>query len=264
MMSLMMSLSPSRIAMTSLLAWLIAASAVYAQADQPTLDELLGTEPAGAGPGSGSEGQASPQAPDAQPQETQPAGVPLEESVQRRLSGQQAADLFEQVIQEMDEAALRLGRELDAGIQTQRIQESILAKLDEVIAAARQQQMMGAGGGGSPSGQPEARQQDAGGQRLAGQGSASQAGAASAQGAVSRSGTHSGEASPGQVEQVAPGQVPLEELRREWGHLPPRLRDELSEGLQERFSPVYRQLTEAYYRRLAQQEEQGRDPRPRK
>ncbi|MEM8739616.1 MAG: hypothetical protein AAGG38_14230, partial [Planctomycetota bacterium] len=59
--------------------------------------------------------------------------------------------------------------------------------------------------------------------------------------------------SPGQVGPVAPGSGPMEEVRREWGDLPARLRDELSNGLDEPYSPVYRDLTEAYYRRLAEE-----------
>ena len=37
-----------------------------------------------------------------------------------------------------------------------------------------------------------------------------------------------------------------------WGNLPPRLRDELLQGLEDRFSPLYRDLTELYYQRLAE------------
>jgi hypothetical protein len=48
----------------------------------------------------------------------------------------------------------------------------------------------------------------------------------------------------------------MESVREGWGGLPPRLRDELSEGLGEEFSPVYESLTESYYRRLAEQMQQ--------
>ena len=62
-----------------------------------------------------------------------------------------------------------------------------------------------------------------------------------------------GEAEPRSVP-VQPGVEggSLEELRHEWGNLPPRLRDELNEGVSEQFSPVYRRQTEEYYRRLAE------------
>ena len=44
----------------------------------------------------------------------------------------------------------------------------------------------------------------------------------------------------------------MQDLREgEWGNLPPRMRDELSESLGESFNPVYRAMTEAFYRRIA-------------
>ena len=38
----------------------------------------------------------------------------------------------------------------------------------------------------------------------------------------------------------------------DWGALPERTRDALLEGLSDSFSSLYRRLTEAYYRRLAE------------
>ncbi|MEX2213577.1 MAG: hypothetical protein WD768_05590, partial [Phycisphaeraceae bacterium] len=46
---------------------------------------------------------------------------------------------------------------------------------------------------------------------------------------------------------------PIEESRIEWGRLPARIRSELEQGLGEKFSPLYKKLTEAYYRRLAEE-----------
>ena len=46
---------------------------------------------------------------------------------------------------------------------------------------------------------------------------------------------------------------PMEATRSEWGNLPPRVREELSQGLHEPFSPIYKEMTEAYYKRLAQE-----------
>jgi hypothetical protein len=42
-------------------------------------------------------------------------------------------------------------------------------------------------------------------------------------------------------------------LRRVWGHLPARLRDELQSPRREHFLPKYSKLIEDYYQRLAQQ-----------
>ena len=44
----------------------------------------------------------------------------------------------------------------------------------------------------------------------------------------------------------------MEELDREWGGLPRRIRDMLMQGRREAFSSVYEQMTREYYRRLAE------------
>ncbi|MEX1017889.1 MAG: hypothetical protein WDZ31_14205 [Phycisphaeraceae bacterium] len=215
-------------------------------ADEPTLDELLDLEP---GETDTETAPESPTADDGEP------GVDLDEDVREMLRGDAATDAFEQAVGQMDSVARRLGGDLDPGLVTQREQESILAKLEQVIEAAKQQQSSSQGGQGG-EGQQQAREQDTGGQDLAQQGSQGQQGEGEgSQGSQSQGGgEHSGQASPGSVVDGEQHEGPLEELRREWGQLPPRLRDELSEGLQERFSPAYRSLTEAYYRRLAEEE----------
>lgn len=228
----------------------IALVGVYAHGqDQPTLDDLLDLTP------TPEQREGSDQLPDTS--RDQPAPVELDANVQRLLTGEQAADAFEQAVAAMDDVSLRLGRDLDAGLDTQREQEQILAKLDQVIAAAREQQSSSSGSSsGSSSSSSSARQQDAGSGTPSGSMTPGQQGQAQGQPAGNQAaGEHAGDASPGQVGEVRPGEGPLEELRKEWGSLPPRLRDEISEGLQERFSPVYRSLTEQYYKRLAEEQQ---------
>src|SRR5690606_503120 len=96
-------------------------------AEQPSLDEQI------FGPG------VTPVEDDA------PAEKPLEldEKIEQLLSGEQAADLFKEVIGDMGEAAENLGVKRDAGLTTQRLQEDILKKLDQVIATAEKQQQQG-------------------------------------------------------------------------------------------------------------------------
>ena len=214
--------------------------AVPALADGPGLDELLelGPEPE---------------------QRDQPAAErdALDEDARRTLERQRAAaDAFRQAVREMGDVGRRLSDQLDAGVSTQRAQQAILDKLDQVIEAARQQQAGGGGGGGGGGG--EAREQDAGAGDVAqqsegdGQDNGDEPGAA---GEPNGSGEHAGGYSPGQAREDEVEDTPLEQLQREWGNLPPRLRDEISEGLDEPYSPVYRDLTEAYYRRLAEEEQ---------
>ena len=75
-------------------------------------------------------------------------------------------------------------------------------------------------------------------------------------------GTASGAAEDA-AEDSTPGDVPpadatlleqaLEESGVEWGNLPDRVRDMIRQGLRERPSSLYERLTEAYYRRLAEE-----------
>ena len=65
-----------------------------------------------------------------------------------------------------------------------------------------------------------------------------------------------GQFSPGSaVDPVETGARPIQELRREWGNLPLRVRQELSESLNAPYSPSHREQTETYFRVLADLEE---------
>jgi hypothetical protein len=220
--------------------WLCCWGVAMGQADQPTLDDLLDLTPAPT-----ETTQADTTGSD--------AGVvtesddDLNESVGRALSASDASDAFEQAVDQMDDVSRRLGRAFDPGVETQRMQESILRKLDQVIASAKEQSSSGGGGG---SGEP--KKQDKGGDELAQQQAAAGEGGDQAQpGGQQASSGAAGSGSPIKPE----GQdTVIRQLRKEWGVLPPRVREELSDGLRERFSPLYRQMTEAYYKALAEQE----------
>ncbi|GAB4195755.1 MAG: hypothetical protein Kow00105_09960 [Phycisphaeraceae bacterium] len=208
-----------------------------AQADQPTLDELLDLTPSQ--PAVDSLEQPASETPSTDTSET------LTESVTESLREADAADVFEQAVMEMGQVSRRLGRSFDPGIETQRMQESILRKLDQVIAAAKEQ---GQSGGSGSSGQ--AQSQDQGGQSLPRQGRP-RAGSSPHPGGQQASTGQAGVTDP--IDPETPDTA-IEQLRREWGALPPRVRDELTDGLRERFSPLYRRITEAYYKALAEQE----------
>jgi len=211
-------------------------TAVWGQPAEPTLDELLDLEPA--------------PTPESQPEEGTSL-LPddsLAESISDALTAEDASDAFKRAVDEMDTVARRLGREFDAGADTQRMQESILRKLDQAIESAKQNNS----GGGSSGGQGEQQQQDPGAGQLAQQ--SGQRPGASGQPTGSGSQASSGDAGTGSPIDPEAQDAPLDELRREWGVLPPRVREELSDGLRERFSPLYRSMTEAYYKALAEQE----------
>ena len=193
--------------------------------EPPTLDQLLEL------PAEGSTDASAPSG----------DGPPVDPALQRELDGERPAELFSQVVELMDTAAGQLGVQRDLGIATQRIQQSILAKLDQLIAEAEKNQCKGSS---SQSKSPSSVRQDTGDARNASPGPAG----ATPTGSQPNRGTPSS----GRVERVQAGR-PIEQLRREWGHLPPRVRDQLIQGFEEPFSPIYQTLTERYYRRLAEE-----------
>lgn len=205
-----------------------------AQDDQPTLDELLQLLPR----------QRSTIGRDEKTIDRQDASDVAAE-VLEKLSEDQPADVFGQAVSEMDQVADRIGNESDVGVDTQRLQESILAKLDQVIAAAKKSGM-GSGSGGGESSGDQSQQQDTGSEFNVGQGK--DATESSSQGGAGGGGGGSSQSAASQEQQGT-----LEEYRQQWGKLPARLRDDLLQGINEKFSSVYRELTGQYYRRLAQE-----------
>lgn len=216
---------------------LVLVTTTYGQTDQPTLDELLDLTPSE--PTVDTPEQPDSETPSPDTRET------MTESVTESLREADAADVFEQAVMEMDQVSRRLGRLFDPGIETQRIQESILRKLDQVIAAAKEQGQ--SGGSGSSD---QAQSQDQGSQSLPRQGRPRAGSSPQSSGQQASTG-QAGVTDP--IDPETPDTA-IEQLRREWGALPPRVRDELTDGLRERFSPLYRRITEAYYKALAEQE----------
>jgi hypothetical protein len=190
---------------------------------QPTIDDLLNLKPPATQPAA----------------RDKPAekGVPIDPAVARRLSAEEAADLFHEALGQMTEASERLGK-TDAGLDTQRIQLAVLSKLDQVIAAVEQN-----GAPPPPSNSPP-QPPDQGSEKN----QPAQPGKAPPQPSPASTG---GKAPTVNGEKGT--EKPIESNRSEWGNLPPRLREELQQGLSERFSPVYRELTEQYYKRLAEE-----------
>ena len=193
-----------------------------APADSPTLpslDDLLGLE--------GTPDNAAEQ-----------AARQNREELERRLSDVRLGDLFLVALEKMHVSAELLDVDLDSGLGTQRVQQDILAKLDQLIDIAKQmsqQQQKSSGSDGGSQAKPGAEQQ---GQPQSGP---SQAG-----------GSQGGQADP------PPGQAGdintiIEETDTEWGHLPDRLRDMLQQARDSYKSRMYRTLTEEYYKRLAEE-----------
>jgi hypothetical protein len=160
--------------------------------------------------------------------------------LERELTDEELGEQFIQAIRQMQEAADRIERGRDGGLVTQRLQEEILVKLDVLIEQSQDPQ----GGQGSQSkpgdssGEPPppSSQQPGGEQGEPGSGE--------------DSGGQAGAGDPSYNE----GQNELiEAAGAGWGALPQRVRDTLLEGLNDVFSSRYKEQTEAYYRRLAEE-----------
>ncbi|MHC4975557.1 MAG: hypothetical protein ACYTF7_03005 [Planctomycetota bacterium] len=164
------------------------------------------------------------------------------EELERALTNQEISDQFKQAVSQMHDVATALTNDLDPGLRTQRTQEEILKKLDLLIEQAQQN----AQSGSSSASQQQQRQQQ---QQ---QGQQQQTGAEQ-----QASGSNPEQASTPQGGQDGDLSSLLEATQAAWGSLPPRVRDTLLQGSRDRFSSLYESLTESYYRRLA---EENQDP----
>ncbi len=180
----------------------------------PTLDELLGLE---------SDDEAPEDA--------------VEQELESELDSADAiSDAFLEAVGLMSDSADRLTETGDTGVVTQRIQEDILKKLQQLIDDA-QQNGSGSSGSAGQQQQQQNRQQPNQGQQQ------------QQQGASQGEPSDSSDGPAGQAAQ--PGESTLNTAA--WGALPARLRDALLQGSAEGYSSMYRSLTESYYRRLAEE-----------
>lgn len=192
-------------------------------ADEPTLDDLLGLK--------------RPQGrPDADK-----ADDPTKTELDRKLADESIDEEFAQAVDLMGRSAQRLADAKDTGIDTQRLQAEALLRLDKLIADAQKQSQQSRQ-------RSKPQQQDPSEQRPQDQQQSSQTSPQQSQGS-----------------QAGDSNVPLQEGRTNaprtgasasWGNLPEHVRQSLMQGRSDRFSSIYRHLTEQYYRRLAE------EPRP--
>jgi hypothetical protein len=147
------------------------------------------------------------------------------------------AEQFQQAVQLMGDTAVRLADARDAGIETQRMQDEIIRKLDMLIQAAQRQQQ-----------QQQSRSS-----------SQSQSDPANQQPQQPRPSQSDAQANDSNAENVPPGDAnarPGPEVAARgaaWGNLPDRVRDALLQGNADQYSSLYQRWTEAYYRRLAEE-----------
>ncbi len=186
------------------------------------LDALLGVEPDAARPGQGAETGAL----DA-----------IESELERALDGEAVAQTFEDAVRLMNDSAQRLAGMKDTGIDTQRMQAEAIRKLEVLIKNAQQQQQQSQ----SQQQQQQQQQQNQPNQQQQEQQQQQQ-------------GDNQQEMQPPGRQDGELAEAAAADLAR-WGALPARMRDALLQGADERFSTLYRGLTEKYFERLAEDAE---------
>jgi len=150
--------------------------------------------------------------------------------------------LMESVLRLMDESSHRMEIDFDSGAKTQDLQKQISDKLDEAIKiAASQRRKIRQNNSSSSSDRRRAPKQIKPSEKQ---------GATSAAGKAKESSPDERKA-PGGVEgpkESARGEI--RDVRRGWGQLPDRQRDEVIQGSGEDYLERYRQWIEKYYRAL--------------
>lgn len=189
----------------------------------PSLDELLDLEPADREPGA---------------EET--AARERRQELERQLAEAQLADAFVRALEKMGLSADLLEARLDPGLGTQRVQEDILAKLDQLIDRARKMRQSSRSSGSFSRGAPQQR-----GMQQPGRQQQSRT--------LTEGGSSTGQ--PGGPPPREDGAINtiLDETRAEWGNLPDRVREMMLQGQSGTKSKLYLELTNKYYERLARE-----------
>ena len=179
---------------------------------------------------------------------TQPTTCPSvdEELVKRLLGGKTSAvDAVEAALSAMVRAGDRLHDNLDPGEGTQAAQKEALANIDKLVEQARSNKPVSKDSS-QVRRRPERKPDRS---RSAGQQKASAPGPAPSKGDAGAPGT-SGKESRRLTDRA--------ELSRGWGFLPPKDREEISQGFDDQFHPKYRAQIERYYRELAARAEKAK------
>ncbi len=208
---------------------------------QPSLDELLGIKPKPAD----KPATTTPTKPDEPVTSPDAAPDQSKTDLDRLLSAQEIGDAFKQAIALMGDASKRLNDHADNGLGTQRVQEDVVKRLDQLLASLDKQKQQG-----SPSSKPSPKNQD----------SESEPGASKpkpkpgpGEGKQSQPGGDGAQAQGGPTLQEGALKPELESARAAWGSLPARIRAMLMQGTEDRFSARYKGLTQEYYKRLAEE-----------
>ncbi len=162
-------------------------------------------------------------------------------------TGRDRAPAIERAIEGMHGSRVMLSRQFDPGSQTQKIQRKILADLDEAIAEAIRS-TKGKPGSSQATTSPADKPRRSG-TRPTGDRTASASGPSEQKGDEPLS---DGQTTRGRAMSTTVPSGRLRELRRGWGWLPSRDREEVVQGFGQDSLPKYREWIERYYRALAE------------
>ena len=183
-----------------------------------------------------------------------PALAEAKRCLERGLNEAELDSLLRQALAGMESSATRLGESTDTGLATQRVQEDVVAKLDQLIQEAKRRSKSGqssSSGSSSGSSSSQAMKQASGakpgekGDQKPGE-SKTRSGSQRARGDGNKEGEGPAPIDPSE------NQAELDESQAEWGALPDRVRDLIRQGSRDRIASIYQRLTQEYYRRMAE------------
>lgn len=255
-------MNADRVMAAGMVAVMLSAAAALGQAAAPTpapapaptqpapakpksLDELLGIKPKTA-PAKDAGGAAKSDQP-------APAADRGAEDLDASLRDATIEDNFESAVDLMGRSASRLNKSGDSGLDTQRLQQDAIKKLDALISQFQKQRDKNPNNSSSSPGQQSSAGQQQQQQQQGSQGEQTRQGTAQGQRAQRDRSSDSSENADAPARRDAVLRPGLEAAKAAWGALPERLRDLLLQGSGEKFSQTYEQLTEEYYKRLAEQ-----------
>lgn len=232
-----------------------------AKPEGKTLDELLGIPPqagkrAGGAGSEGGAGDKSADGPDGGPTPDDGLGE-AKGRLERGLSEAEVDSLLRQALAGMESSVARLAKQTDSGLGTQRVQEDVVAKLDQLIEEAKRRSKQGQKGSkssssssSSSSSQSKQSAGDKPGDPQQGKVGDSKS-RGDGQRKTSAHGAKEGDGPP----PIDPekDQAALDETQAEWGALPERVRDLIRQGARDRVASIYQRLTQEYYRRMAEE-----------
>ncbi len=160
----------------------------------------------------------------------------------RKTKGQDDGDVMSRIIEHMAQAGERLADTFDPGDATQQIQKQALRDLDLAIKQAKQNMRA------SRSASAQNREKRGEGQ------TSDDAEGDDAKGQSDSGFGDEGSAGLGGGIEIGKDGGTLSERRRHWGHLPPRDRDAMIQGVDDEYHDKYRRQIERYYETLADPE----------